>query len=90
MKQRLLLGEDGLEPPPEPREEAPKLLLPYPLGEAVQGLEGGAGPVREELPAKPHGVAVSGPQIGPQEEGQMEVPAVDPGVAPPACGPRPW
>jgi hypothetical protein len=37
-KQRLLLGEEGLAPLPEPREEVPKLLLPYPLGEAVQGL----------------------------------------------------
>jgi hypothetical protein len=37
-KQRFLLGEEGLELLPEPREEAPKLLLPYPLGEAVQGL----------------------------------------------------
>ena len=40
MKQRLLLGENGLEPLPEPLEEAPKLLLPYPLGEPVQGLSG--------------------------------------------------
>lgn len=27
-----------MEPLPEPLEEAPKVLLPYPLGEAVQGL----------------------------------------------------
>jgi hypothetical protein len=37
-QQRLFLGEEGLEPLPESLEEAPKLLLPYPLGEAVQGL----------------------------------------------------
>jgi hypothetical protein len=89
-QQRLFLGEEGLEPLPESLEEAPKLLLPYPLGEAVQGLEGGAGPVREELPVKLHGVAVSGLKIGPEEEeGQVEVPAVDPGVAPPALWPPP-
>ena len=40
MKQRLLLGENGQEALPEPLEEAPKLLLPYPPGEAVEGLKG--------------------------------------------------
>jgi hypothetical protein len=37
-QQRLLPGEEGLKPLPEPLEEASKLLLPYPLGEAVEGL----------------------------------------------------
>jgi hypothetical protein len=36
-QQRLLPGEEGLKPLPEPLEKAPK-LLPYPLGEAVEGL----------------------------------------------------
>jgi hypothetical protein len=54
-----------MEPLPEPPEEAPKLLLPYPLGEAVQGLLGGAGPVGKELLVKLHGVAVSGLKVGP-------------------------
>jgi hypothetical protein len=41
----------------------------------------------EELPVKRHDVAVSGLTIGPEEEeGQIEVAAVDPGMAPPA----PW
>jgi hypothetical protein len=37
-QQHLLPGEEGLEPLSGPLEEAPKLLLPYPLGEAVEGL----------------------------------------------------
>jgi hypothetical protein len=37
-QQRLLPGEEGLKPLPGPLEKAPKLLLPYPLGEAVEGL----------------------------------------------------
>ena len=36
-QQRLLPGEEGLEPLPEPLQKAPK-LLPYPLGQAVEGL----------------------------------------------------
>ena len=81
----LLLGQGGQEPLPEPPQGAPQLLLPYPLGEAVQGLKGGAGAVWEEPPIDGHRLPVGGPQVGPEEEeGQIEVLAVDPGVAPPA------
>ena len=87
MKQRLLLGENGQAALPEPLEEAPKLLLPYPLGEAVEGLKGGTGAVWEEPLIAGHRLPVDGLQAGPEEEeGEMEVPAVDPGGAPPA----PW
>lgn len=36
-QQRLLLGEQGLEPPPEPPQEAPKLLPPIPLAKRCRG-----------------------------------------------------
>ncbi len=86
-QQRLPLGKEGKEPLPEHLAQAPEVPLPYPLGEAVQGLEGGARAVGGGGLMDSHRLPVGGPQVGPEEEeGQIEAPPVDSRVAPLALG----
>jgi hypothetical protein len=51
-QQRLLLGEEGLEPLPEPREEAPKLLPPIPLAKRWRDFQAGARTGQGRAPGK--------------------------------------